>query len=131
MVKTGAPLTQRRGSLSGKQGVQIVNKFVRRSDVVLLTDITRRLHSEIGGELREAVDLVYDRLCGAATYETEFWMLSSKGGIPEKLESTLTISRSPMTTTPADAICSFFNSSWWDDKAVARLEEMYERGGGG
>lgn len=75
--------------------------------------------------------MVYESLSGAAAYETEFWMMSSTGGIPEKLESTLTISRSPMTTTPADAICSFFNSSWWDDKAVARLEEMYERGGGG
>jgi hypothetical protein len=105
-----------------------MNKFIRRSDVVLLTDITRRIHAEIGGELREAVDMVYESLSGAVAYETEFWILSCTGGLPEKFDAS---TGDMVCKSPADLVCTFFNSHWWDETKVKRYEEMLERSGSG
>jgi hypothetical protein len=97
-----------------------MKKFVRRKDLILLTELVRRLQVEIGGELRESVDIVCECLKDMTPNQSQFWMLSSTGGLPE-----------PADEHPQELLINFFNAHWWDDESVRSNERWKEEFGRG
>lgn len=85
-----------------------MKKFIRRSDVVLLTDLTNQVRGELNVTMREAVDMVYESLSGESAYAIPFWRIPKSGGLPEPFES----------RDPNHLLCSFFNSAWWDEAEI-------------
>ena len=92
-----------------------MNKFVRRKDLILLTDLVRRIHVEIGGELRESVDVVYECINDMMPNQPQFWMLCNTGGLPE-----------PSDEHPGDLMISFFIVYWWDDESTKTSDRLQE-----
>lgn len=90
--------------------------LVRRSDVVLLIDITKQISEMFGVTMREAVDMVYESI----TDDTVFMRLPDSGGLPYVFDE----------RSHADLRCGFFNSHWWDQEHVSRLDAMADEVGG-
>lgn len=90
--------------------------FIKRNDVVLLIDVTKQISEMLNVPLREAVDMVYESISD----ETVFMRLPESGGLPYVFDE----------RSPADLRCGFFNSHWWDQARVSRLEKMASEFGG-
>lgn len=74
---------------------------MRRSDVILLVDLTNRIKEEMGMELPEAVDVV-NACLPATVQEAKFWMLPIHGGSPHVSDS-----------EPGELTARYFDSKWW------------------
>ena len=93
-----------------------MNKFVRRNDVVLLIDLTKQIEQRLCVGIREAVDMVYEHISD----DIAFMRLPYSGGLPYVFDD----------RSHEDLRCGFFNSHWWDQERVSRLEEIASEVGG-
>lgn len=84
-----------------------MNSCIRRSDVVLLTELTKQISKKLYASVREAVDMVYELIPDDMTF-----MRLPSYGLPSVFDE-----------SHSDLRCSFFNSSWWDEEHISRLEE--------
>lgn len=82
--------------------------YIRRSDVVLVIDLTKQISKKLCVDTREAVDMVYELIPD----DMNFMRLSSSG-LPCVFDE-----------SHSDLRCSFFNSYWWDEERVSRLDRL-------
>lgn len=82
--------------------------FVARSNVVLLMDVARELAGELKVTLVEAADMVSE----SVTDNMPLMRLPVSGGLPWEFDD-----------NRRDLLHSFWNSQWWDEELLARVEK--------
>lgn len=86
-----------------------MNSYVRRSDVVLLIDLTKQIRQKLYVSAREAVDMVYESIPDEMVF-----MKLPNSGLPYVFDE----------ESHSDLRLSFFNSHWWDEDHISRLDKL-------
>ena len=90
--------------------------LIRRSDVVLLTNVTEQISEMLGVTMEEAVDIVRESIGD----QTVFMRLPPSRGLPSVFDD----------RSRAELQRGFFNSQWWDKERVSKTEEIASKFGG-